>query len=246
MDHKTPQVIFQDENFVVINKPSGMIVNNADTSRDEYTVQDWISTNYKLQTTNYKLDNKSEFEKRGGIVHRLDKETSGALIVALNEKSFDFLQKQFKDRDVKKEYLALVHGKLVSEGEINVPIGRLPWNRMRFGVIPQGRESYTKFKTISHKKLFDGRNSEELSLVEVYPQTGRTHQIRVHMQYAGHPIYADSLYAGRKTIARDRKHLARHFLHASKISFISPTTEKKVTFVSPLTSELVDFLGHLA
>ena len=243
MDRRIPQVIFQDENFVIINKPAGMIVNKADTARDEYTVQDWIKENSQFSIPNSQTD--SVFSKRGGIVHRLDKETSGALIVALNEKSFDFLQKQFKDRDVKKEYLALVHGKLVSEGEINVPIGRLPWNRMRFGVIPQGRESYTKFKTISHKKLFDGRNSEELSLVEVYPQTGRTHQIRVHMQYAGHPIYADSLYAGRKTIARDRKHLARHFLHASKISFISPTSEKKVTFVSPLTSELVDFLGLL-
>ncbi len=246
MDHKIPQVIFQDENFVVINKPSGMIVNNADTARDEYTVQDWILENYKLQTSNENIEKDSEFEKRGGIVHRLDKETSGALIVALNSDSFDLIQKQFKDRIVKKEYIALVHGKLVTEGEINVPIGRLPWNRMRFGVIPQGRESYTKFKTLSHKKLIDGRNTEELSLVEVYPQTGRTHQIRVHMQYAGHPIYADSLYAGRKTFARDRKHLNRHFLHASKISFISPTTEKKVTFLVPLTSELVDFLGHLA
>lgn len=246
MDHKIPQVIFQDENFVVINKPSGMIVNNADTARDEYTVQDWILENFKLQTSNENIENDSEFEKRGGIVHRLDKETSGALIVALNSYSFDLIQKEFKDKIVKKEYLALVHGKLVSEGEINVPIGRLPWNRMRFGVIPQGRESYTKFKTLSHKKLIDGRNNEELSLVEVYPQTGRTHQIRVHMQYAGHPIYADRLYAGRKTFARDRKHLNRHFLHASKISFISPTTDKKVTFLAPLTSELVDFLGHLA
>lgn len=246
MDHKIPQVIFQDENFVVINKPSGMIVNNADTARDEYTVQDWILENFKLQTSNENIEKDSEFEKRGGIVHRLDKETSGALIVALNSYSFDLIQKEFKDKIVKKEYLALVHGKLVSEGEINVPIGRLPWNRMRFGVIPQGRESYTKFKTLSHKKLIDGRNNEELSLVEVYPQTGRTHQIRVHMQYAGHPIYADRLYAGRKTFARDRKHLNRHFLHASKISFISPTTDKKVTFLAPLTSELVDFLGHLA
>ena len=254
MDRKIPEVIFQDENFVLINKPAGMIVNKADTAKDEYTVQDWVWENYKLPTTpvgqallsEYQLDNSSEFSRRGGIVHRLDKETSGALIVALNEASFVFLQNQFKERTVIKEYLALVHGKLVAEGEINVPIGRLPWNRMRFGVIPQGRQSYTKFKTLYHKKLVVGRDSEELSLVEVYPQTGRTHQIRVHMQYAGHPIFADILYAGRKTVARDRKHLSRHFLHASKISFISPTSNKRDTFVSPLTSELVDFLGQLA
>ena len=240
---KIPQILFQDDNFIVINKPAGMIVNKADTAKNEFTVQDWIQKNSQFSNLNSQDD--SEFSKRGGIVHRLDKDTSGVLLVALNEKSFSDLQKQFKERTVKKEYIALVHGKLVSEGEINVPIGRLPWNRMRFGVIPQGRESYTKFKTVAHKKLIDYKTIQELSLVEVYPQTGRTHQIRVHMQYAGNPIFADSLYAGRKTFAHDRKYLSRHFLHASKISFISPTNGKKITFSAPLTAELVDFLGQL-
>jgi 23S rRNA pseudouridine1911/1915/1917 synthase len=240
---KIPQILFQDDNFIVINKPAGMIVNKADTAKNEFTVQDWIQKNSQFSNLNSQVD--SEFSKRGGIVHRLDKDTSGVLLVALNEKSFSDLQKQFKERTVKKEYIALVHGKLVSEGEINVPIGRLPWNRMRFGVIPQGRESYTKFKTVAHKKLIDYKTIQELSLVEVYPQTGRTHQIRVHMQYAGNPIFADSLYAGRKTFAHDRKYLSRHFLHASKISFISPTNGKKITFSAPLTAELVDFLGQL-
>jgi 23S rRNA pseudouridine1911/1915/1917 synthase len=238
-----PQIIYRDKNLVVLNKPAGMIVNNADTSRNEYTVQDYIVENEELEME--QGVGESEFAKRGGIVHRLDKETSGALIVALNEASFINLQAQFKERRVKKEYIALVHGKLVSEGEINVPIGRLPWNRMRFGVIPQGRESYTKFKTISYKKLTDGKNREELSLVEVFPQSGRTHQIRVHMQYAGHPIFADALYAGRKTIARDRKRLPRHFLHASKITFDSPTTGAEVSFIAPMPFELVDFLAQL-
>jgi 23S rRNA pseudouridine1911/1915/1917 synthase len=240
---KIPQILFQDDNFIVINKPAGMIVNKADTAKNEFTVQDWIQKNSQFSNLNSQVD--SEFSKRGGIVHRLDKDTSGVLLVALNEKSFSDLQKQFKERTVKKEYIALVHGKLVSEGEINVPIGRLPWNRMRFGVIPQGRVSYTKFKTVAHKKLIDYKTIQELSLVEVYPQTGRTHQIRVHMQYAGYPIFADSLYAGRKTFAHDRKYLSRHFLHASKISFISPTNGKKITFSAPLTAELVDFLGQL-
>ena len=243
MRSKIPQILFQDDNFIVINKPAGMIVNKADTAKNEFTVQDWIQKNSQFSNLNSQDD--SEFSKRGGIVHRLDKDTSGVLLVAPNEKSFSDLQKQFKERSVKKEYIALVHGKLVSEGEINVPIGRLPWNRMRFGVIPQGRESYTKFKTVAHKKLIDYKTIQELSLVEVYPQTGRTHQIRVHMQYAGNPIFADSLYAGRKTFAHDRKYLSRHFLHASKISFISPTNGKKITFSAPLTAELVDFLGQL-
>lgn len=237
----TPQVIYKDENIVVLNKPAGMIVNNADTSRNEYTVQDFTRENSEWNMDFE--DNESEFAKRGGIVHRLDKETSGALIVALTEKSFVDLQRQFKERTVKKEYIALVHGRLVSEGEINVPIGRLPWNRMRFGVIPQGRASFTKFKTIAYKK-FDEKNSEELSLVNVFPQSGRTHQIRVHMQYVGHPIFADSLYAGRKNISRDRKRLSRHFLHASKISFLD-MQGKNMTFEVPMSSELVDFLAQL-
>lgn len=241
-----PQLLFQDDNYLVINKLSGMIVNNADTNREVETLQDFISKNYKLPTPNAQFSDQSDFYKRGGIVHRLDKETSGVIVVALNEESFVFLQKQFKERIVKKEYTALCHGKMITEGEINVPIGRLPWNRMRFGVIPQGREAYTKFKTISHKILIDGRNKEELSLVRVFPLTGRTHQIRVHFQYAGHPIFADSLYAGRKTFARDRRYLSRHFLHASKITFTSPTSNETVSYEAPLSPELVAFLAQLS
>jgi 23S rRNA pseudouridine1911/1915/1917 synthase len=240
----TPQIIYKDRNLIILNKPAGMIVNNADTSRDEYTVQDFVLENYELPTTGDDPKNPSEFLLRGGIVHRLDKDTSGALIVALTEESFVNLQRQFKERVVKKEYIALVHGRLVAEGEINVPIGRLPWNRMKFGVIPQGRPSFTKFKTISYKKIVEGKRSEGLSLVEVYPQTGRTHQIRVHMQYAGHPIFGDSLYAGRKNISRDRKLLNRHFLHASKISLLKEDG-KNMTFEVPMSSELVDFLAQL-
>jgi 23S rRNA pseudouridine1911/1915/1917 synthase len=243
MEKIIPQIIHKEEGFLVLNKPAGMIVNNADTSRDEYTVQDFIAENFTLDKS---AKNESEFLSRGGIVHRLDKETSGALIVALDEEFFVLLQKQFKEKKVKKEYLALVHGKLVPEGEINVPIGRLPWNRMRFGVIPQGRESYTKFKVLQYKTMKEGNRSEILSLVTVFPQTGRTHQIRVHMQYAGHPIFADSLYAGRKNIVHDRKFLKRHFLHASKISFSHPASDKELTFEAPLSQELVDFLGTLA
>jgi len=134
---------------------------------------------------------------------------------------------------------------MVEEGEINVPIGRLPWNRTRFGVIPQGRESYTKFKTIAHYILKEGKTIEELSLIKAFPLTGRTHQIRVHLQYAGHPIFSDPLYGGRKAYARDSKYLHRHFLHASKISLNSPTTEKRVSFEAPLSPELSSFLKLL-
>ena len=242
MKKNIPAIIHKEEGFLILNKPSGMIVNNADTAKDEYTVQDFIQENFTLRGV---PDSTSEFESRGGIVHRLDKETSGALIVALNEDCFVAFQKQFKEKKVKKEYLALVHGKLVPEGEVNVPIGRLPWNRMRFGVIPQGRESYTKFKVMKYMAIKDMKRSEVLSLVTVFPQTGRTHQIRVHMQYVGHPIFADNLYAGRKNIVRDRKLLDRHFLHASKITFSHPVTGKPMTFEAPLPSELAAFLDTL-
>lgn len=242
----TPEIIYEDNDILVLNKPAGMIVNNADTSKDVETLQDFIEESFQFSVHSSQANIESEFVKRAGIVHRLDKETSGVLVVAKNEESFKNLQAQFKQKDVKKVYTALCHGHLVEEGEINVPIGRLPWNRMRFGVIPNGRESYTKFKTIAYKKIIIGKKVEELSLVEVYPMTGRTHQIRVHFQYVGHPIFADALYAGRKTIAVDRRYLARHFLHASILSLLHPHTHERMEFVAPLSSELVDFLTKLS
>lgn len=242
MKPQDPEIIHSEPEFIIINKPAGMIVNKADTAKDEYTIQEWVENNYKLTDEN---DPSSEFIRRGGIVHRLDKETSGVLIIALTKDAFSALQKQFKEKIVKKEYVALVHGKLVPEGELNVPIGRLPWNRMRFGVIPQGRESYTKFKVLEYKVLKEGKKSEVLSLVAVFPKTGRTHQIRVHMQYAGHPIFADSLYAGRKNIVHDRMLLSRHFLHAKKIALQHPNTGIEMSYEAPLSPELVDFLSKL-
>jgi len=238
--NELPAVLYQDDDILVVNKPAGMIVNNADTSRDVYTLQDFLEKEYPL-----KDKGEGDFYRRAGIVHRLDKETSGVLVVARNEESFFHLQSQFKNKQVKKVYTALCHGKVVKEGEINVPIGRLPWNRMRFGVLPKGRESYTKFKVLAYKTLTDKKVSETLSLVEVYPQTGRTHQIRVHFQYVRHPLFADELYAGRKTKARDRKYLNRHFLHASKISFLHPKTKESLEFEAPLAKDLETFLSKL-
>lgn len=236
----TPQVIFKNDDYAVLSKPAGMIVNNADTSRDEYTLQDWVREEFGIVE-----DDSSEFLRRGGIVHRLDKETSGVILVALNEKSFSFMQSQFRERKVEKEYIALCHGKMINKGYLNVPIGRLPWNRMKFGVIPKGRESYTEFKVLSNYILRDGKNKYELSLVKAFPKTGRTHQIRVHFQYAGHPIFADSLYGGRKMYNIDKKYLHRHFLHASKITFLSPTTESTVSYEACLTPELNYLLDKL-
>src|SRR4051812_31522757 len=113
-----PVILFQDQNYVMLNKPSHMIVNKADTSKGEYTVQEWILENFSEHFLGNGVENTTEFFKRGGIVHRLDKDTSGVLIIALNEQSFVELQQQFKMKTVKKVYSAVVHGKLVDEGEI--------------------------------------------------------------------------------------------------------------------------------
>lgn len=238
-------IIFEDDDIIVINKPAGLIVNRADTTKDLFTIQHFAEEKIGIDISQVN-DLSSEFERRGGVVHRLDKETSGCMILAKNEHSFTNLQKQFKSGEVSKTYTFLAHGKVIpAEGTINVPIGRLPWNRMRFGVLPQGREAQTEYKVLEYKRLTVGREEIVLTLGEAYPKTGRTHQIRVHMLYLGFPLFADSLYAGRKNIKSDRKMLARHFLHASKISFNHPKTSSRLNFESPLSPELIDFLRLL-
>jgi 23S rRNA pseudouridine1911/1915/1917 synthase len=254
-----PEIIFEDEDLLVLDKPSGMIVNRADTTKEETTLQDFVEEYLKLpkvpprafdhnfKTQDYKVQAKLDFVYRAGVVHRLDKETSGIILIAKTEAAFINLQSQFKERKVQKTYVALAHGKIEPEtGEINVAVGRLPWNRKRFGVVADGRESATKYKVLSIKYSVSGKDREPLSLVELSPKTGRTHQIRVHLQYIKHPIFADLLYAGRKTGRNDRQLLPRIFLHASKISFFHPKTNRLMTFKSPLPSELKNFLDRLS
>lgn len=229
-------IVFEDNDILIINKPAGITVNRSDTTIHEVTVQDEVEEYLKLPRTTSETD--SDFIKRSGIVHRTDKETSGILLIAKNEESFTALQAQFKERTTKKSYIALVHGKLVPpKGEINVPVGRLPWNRRQFGVVAGGRESRTLYEVEKYYRL-GRKNAEILSFVRVYPVTGRTHQIRVHMQYLGYPLFADFLYAGRKTQREDRKLLARVFLHAASLTFHHPRTQEEMTMEAPLPEEL--------
>lgn len=235
----TPLVIFEDENLLVLDKPAGITVNRSDTTKGEITLQDWLEEQKKITIGGEDIT--SDFVMRSGIVHRLDKETSGILLVGKTREIFLALQAQFKERIVKKSYTALAHGKLVPvEGEIKAPVGRLPWSRMQFGVIAGGREATTFYKRIGLYLLEKRR--ETLSLVTLMPLTGRTHQIRVHLKYINHPIFADFLYAGRKVARDDRLLLARVFLHASAISFLHPGTKEQVSFVSELPKELAAFL----
>lgn len=238
------KIIFEDQDLIIIDKPSGVVVNKAESAKGE-TIQEWAENKLNIKYQKSKTDQdsiESEFLSRGGVVHRLDKETSGILLIAKNPQSFEKLKNQFKERVVHKEYLALAHG-LISEksGEINAPVGRLPYNRTRFGVLSEGREAVTNYEVIDYYNF----EKEKLSYLRLKPKTGRTHQIRVHLKYINHPIFADPLYAGRKIGRSDRKFLNRLFLHASKITFNHPTSSEKLTFESPLPEDLQNFLSRL-
>lgn len=228
-----PKVIFEDKFILVIDKPAGMVVNRAKTIKEE-TVQDWVGDYLKIKGRG--------IGERAGIIHRLDKETSGLLLIAKTQKAFEDLQKQFKQRRVEKRYLALVHGKVEpKQGTIEAPITRSPFDRKKFGVFLGGRAAKTKYKVKKYYTL----DAKRYTLLELVPTTGRTHQIRVHLKYLGYPVVADAKYAGRKTARADRQWCPRQFLHASFISFTHPRTEKRVRFTCSLPSELQKALNSL-
>jgi 23S rRNA pseudouridine1911/1915/1917 synthase len=231
-----PRIIFEDDNILILDKPAGWITNEASTTVGQPVLQTWLHNNF-----DYVIAKDKRF--RSGIVHRLDKETSGVLAVAKTKEAFENLQSQFKKRIVDKKYTALAHGKIDFEkGSIDVPVGRLPWNRKRFGVVPGGRNAKTSYEI----KAYFKKGNEEYTLVELFPKTGRTHQIRVHLKYLKHSIVSDELYAGRKTSRADRGWCPRLFLHASSLSIINPTTKKKVEYDSALPSDLKQALDKLA
>ena len=228
-----PSIIFEDVSLLVVDKPSGWIVNESESARGDI-LQSWLAK------MDYPVAGSREF--RSGIVHRLDKETSGILLVAKTPEAFRSLQSQFKERKVQKSYLTLVHGlPKPGEGEILAPVGRLPWRRDRFGILPGGREAATSYKTSGTYK----RGKEDYSMIEAYPKTGRTHQIRIHLKYLGHPVVGDEFYAGRKTARKDRTWCPRLFLHAAQIEFNHPQSGERVSFSSPLPDELKKALSSL-
>ena len=233
-----PKIIFEDDYFFVVEKPSGWISNEAETTTTQPVIQTWIKKNF-----DYPLNGSRE--ERDGLVHRLDKETSGLLLIAKTKEAFYGLQSQFKDRLVQKTYIALVHGRLDLElngvGEIKETVGRLPWRRDRFGILPGGREATTNYKVIG----FYQNEKETFTLLELTPKTGRTHQIRIHLKHIGHPIVADDFYAGRKTSRKDRLWSKRLFLHAGSIEFNHPLSKKHVKFESPLPPDLTDILKSI-
>ncbi len=220
---------------MVLNKPVGWIVTKAKTAKNTPVIEEW------LKKFKYPLANNEDL--RRGIVHRIDKETSGLILIAKTQISLEKLQQEFKNREVEKEYLALVHGKLFpKEGIIQAPLGRLPWNRKRFGILPGGRESQTNYKVNGYYK----KGKEILSFVTMFPKSGRTHQIRVHLKYITHPIVSDTFYAGRKISRGDRLWCPRLFLHAARISFTHPVSKARMEFILRLPKELQEVVSKLA
>lgn len=255
-------ILYEDDAIVVVDKPPGIVVNRATTVKGD-TIQDFMARRYpqifsakpeeEAQTYRNKDEDNAEeqtvkegypdtFYTRWGVVHRIDKETSGVLLLAKTAGAFSNLQSQFFAHTVQKTYLAIVHGKVLqTEGEINAPIGRLPWNRERFGVVLGGKESFTKF-TVLAVFLNQKNPKEQLSLLRVFPKTGRTHQIRVHLQYLSYPLLGDYLYGGRKRSRDDRLWVSRVMLHAHTLACLHPTTGAPLSVSAPVADDMQQVL----
>ncbi len=202
-------IIFENKDFLVINKPSGILVHSA--KANEKSLVDWLVACYP------NIVEVGEDKNRPGIVHRLDKETSGILIIAKNQKAFEYFKKLFQEHLIKKGYLALVYGEFKNKkGVINKPIGIAASSIKRSTAaqrMKELKEAITEYEVI---EIFEYQK-EKLSLLKVFPKTGRTHQIRVHLASIGHPIVGDKIYGRKKQSIETRL-----FLHAYLLEFISP------------------------
>lgn len=238
-------ILFEDKDIVVVNKPAGISVHPGAGAR-QFTVVDWLTSRYP-DITNVGDHAAGEISERPGIVHRLDKETSGVLIIAKTQKAFVHLKEQFKRQYAMKEYLALVFG---IPGE---PVGRIvrslirsPHNPLRRMVV-QGKWSLVPAKLRGAKEAITNWRKEETfggryALLRVFPATGRMHQIRVHLHYLGFPIVGDALYTFKRQ--KSPQGVKRHMLHAEKLTIVLFNGEKK-TFVAPLPEDFTIVLENL-
>lgn len=233
-------IVYEDADCVVVDKGPNMVIHPASSYKGKTLVHALIARYPELiEMVELKSD-----RPRPGIVHRLDRDTSGLMVVARSEEARSALQRQFKDRSVEKAYLALVYGRLnPPRGTIKAPIDRDPRNRQRMAVVVGGRPSVTRYRT--RQFLFQPHGAQEpYTLVEAWPKTGRTHQIRVHLAYIGHPVVGDQLYGRR----RRGQGIAcpRQFLHAYRLGFYRPSDGEWMTFESALPADLAQVLDPLA
>lgn len=223
------EIIYQDKNFLVINKPAGLIAHPSPSHPKETLINILLSSFPEIK-------NVGDDKIRPGIVHRLDKEASGLLVIAKTQQAFVYFKKQFQNRLVEKEYLVLVYGKVKDEkGEIALPIGRLPkkGHKMTAGYFPKAKPARTEYEVVKHY--------QDYTLLKVKTKTGRTHQIRVHLKALGYPVVGDKVYGSKK---REKKELERLFLHCYKLSFVD-LAGKKQGFEIDLPKDLKDFLKQL-
>jgi 23S rRNA pseudouridine1911/1915/1917 synthase len=231
-------IVYEDDTLVVVNKPAGLVVHPA-AGTPSGTLANALAHHFQqLPDGGTGL--------RPGIVHRLDRDTSGLLVVAKTEAALENLSDQFRDRTVFKSYVALVHGRVLSNsGKIDQPLARDPSNRTRMAVVRGGRNALTLYSV--------RRSFQRFTLLDVELKTGRTHQIRVHLAWLKHPVVGDETYAGgRDNTIQDPqlrariRNLKRHFLHAGKLTFTHPATKEVMKFESPLPAELAEILFNLA
>ena len=218
-------IVYEDDDIMVINKPSGVVVHPGNGNYDNTLVNGLM----------YYADNLSDGyeEYRPGIVHRIDKDTSGLIIIAKNNKSQEILGEYFKEHSIKREYIALIHGILDSDSVlIDAPIGRDESSRKMMKVTSKNSKS-----AITHVKVL--KRYKNFTLVKCRLETGRTHQIRVHMKYINHPIFNDPIYS------KDKATEFGQYLHSYSMEFNHPITNKKMYFECPLPKEFQDTLDSL-
>jgi 23S rRNA pseudouridine1911/1915/1917 synthase len=218
-------IIFEDSDIIIINKPAGIVVHPGAGNSKGTLVNALLAHCHDLKGIGGAL--------RPGIVHRLDKDTSGLMVVAKNENSYYSLVKQLKDRTLQRKYLALVHGQIKKEaGELNFPLSRHPKNRQKYAVVKNGgREALTKFKVVKRLSKF--------TLLELELKTGRTHQIRVHTSFIGHPVIGDKKYGFKSLPTLGLSHQA---LHAYFMKLLHPQSGKEMEFESSLPEDFVNAL----
>ena len=221
-------IVYEDEDILIINKPQGMVVHPSNGHNEHTLVNAILHHCSDLSGING--------VRRPGIVHRIDKDTSGLICIAKNDEAHLFLSEQLKSHTMQRTYLALLRGVIVeNSGEINLPIGRDPRNRQRMAVVRENsKDAVTYFKVL--------KRYTENTLVECQLKTGRTHQIRVHMSYIGYPVEGDPLYGGRKY---DRLYKDGQLLVAYKLKLVHPRTKKEMEFEIPLPPYFKEVLDNL-
>lgn len=228
-------IVFEDKSILIVNKPAGLVVHPA--------VGNWNGT---LLNALLNHDASLETLPRGGIIHRLDKDTSGLLMIAKTLQAHHSLTQQLQERTITREYLAICRGRMTAGGTINEPIGRHPQDRLRYVVHDAGKEAITHYRVV--------HRFTRHTLIRVKLETGRTHQIRVHMTHIRFPLLGDPMYGGRfqmpancsEQLEKELRSFKRQALHAEKLGLIHPVTDEYMEWVQPMPDDMVRLLAALA